>query len=329
MRVRVAVLLLCLCFFSAAACAQRALNAPGMQSNTISGQVTDSNGKAVSNARVEVHDLSNGLVVQSAYTSTSGSYEFDGLPNGYYEVVATANLAEARDRTDLGAMGNALINLRMPAPQDSIGSNAATVSIAQYKVPGKARSEYKKAQDSLDKKRFDEAQKHLAKALEIYPQFAEALTLRAIISMDQQQTDAALNDLDASVKIDPTYPTAYFVQGAIYNTLSKFPEAVSSIERGLALAPNSWQGYFELGKAQIGKAEYEKGLRSLDRAQAAAPDGYTLIHLVKAHALLAMKNYNDAMGELQAFLDKNPSAPETQAAKQMMEQAKAFAMAQR
>jgi len=80
-----------------------------------------------------------------------------------------------------------------------------------------------------------------------------------------------------------------------------------------------------MGKSLVGKTQYEAALRQLSRAQALAPEEYPLIHLVKAHAMLALNNYADAMTELQAYLEKEPSGPNSEQAQKMLAQAKAFA----
>ena len=80
-----------------------------------------------------------------------------------------------------------------------------------------------------------------------------------------------------------------------------------------------------MGKALIGKAQYEPALRQLDRAQGLMSKEYPLVHLLKAHAMLAINHYPDAMGELQQYLEKEPSGPNTEQAQKMLAQARAFA----
>jgi len=83
-----------------------------------------------------------------------------------------------------------------------------------------------------------------------------------------------------------------------------------------------------MGKAYVGKADYMAAVRALDKAQALTREPYPLISLVKGHALLALKQYPEAMAELEAFLQKAPSDPQSATARQMLSQAKAFAARQ-
>ncbi len=292
--------------------------------SSITVTVRSANNASVGDARVEARDTSTGRLMGTGYTNASGTLELPNLPVGPYEVVATSGLNEVHDRADT-RMGDAFLTMRLPVEASSAAGNSTTVSVAQFKVPGKARDEFKKADEALSKRKLDDCKKHLAKALEIYPNFAEALTLRGVIAMDDKNTDSAMSDFDAAIKADGSYPLAYFAMGATYNTMAKYDDAIRVIERGVTLAPNSWQGYFELGKAEIGKATYEAAIHSLDKAQSLAPQGYALIHLVKAHALLAMKDYTNAMGELQAFLEKGPKdGVQTQSARDLLGKVQAF-----
>ena len=293
--------------------------------NSLTGTVRSSDNKPLKDVRVELRDAQSGSSVNSAYTTASGAFEFQHIPGGVYDVVATSGLEEVRERVEVNNMSE-MVNLRMPVSTvatDGKGQNS--VSVAEYKVPQKARDELKKAKDALAKQKPDEAKDHLAKALEIYPKYADALTLRGVLKLDAKDHAGAVADLNEAIQYDGNNAMAYLVLGAAFNMQSRFDDAIRALERGEALSPNSWQAYFEMGKALVGKTQYEAALRQLTRAQALAPAEYPLIHLVKAHAMLALNNYADAMTELQSYLEKEPSGPNSEQAQKMLAQAKAFA----
>jgi Tfp pilus assembly protein PilF len=293
--------------------------------NSLSGSVRSADDKPLKDVRVELREADTGNAVGSVYSNASGNFEFSHLRTGIYEVVATSGLQEVHDRVEITAMGN-MVNLRLPistVANDGNGRN--TISVAQFKVPGKARDELKKAREAISKQKPEEAQKHLAKALEIYPKFADALTLRGILKLDSKDSDGAIADLQQAIEYDGNCALAYLVMGAVFNTKGKFDDAIRALQRGEALTPNSWQASFELGKAYVGKLQYEDALRQLNKAQALSPSDYPLIHLVKAHAMLAMNSYGDAMDELQQYLQKDPKGPNSAQAEKMLAQAKAYA----
>ena len=296
-------------------------------SNSVLVTVRDNKGQPVSDARVELRDmmgLGTGQVIASGYTNRNGTYEASSVPDGQLEIVVQKNLAQTSERVDV-RMGSTMVSMSLDdAPTTSDVGSKASVSMAQFKVPKKAREEFKKAQSAMNERKMEEAQKRIAKALEIYPDFSEALTMRAIFALEAQNVDAALEDLDHAVKVDPGYAMAYFALGSAFNMAHKFDDALRMLDRGLALSPQSWQAYFERAKSQIGKADYAAAVRSLDQSERLSNGQYPLIHFVKAHALLGMKQYSDAMNELQAFIDQAPKDPKAEKARNTLEQVKAY-----
>ena len=145
-----------------------------------------------------------------------------------------------------------------------------------------------------------------------------------MLELNQKDPQAAIADLDKAIKADGNYAMAYMVLGSALNMQSKFDEAIRSLQRGQSLAPNYWQGYFEMGKSYIGKADYPAALRQLERAESMAPADYPLISLLRAHALLAMKQFPEAMAALQVYLQKDPQGANSAQAHKMLEQAQAF-----
>ena len=290
---------------------------------SISGTVQDTQNNGLKDVQVHLTDA-NGVVVTSTYTNQSGHFEFTRISPGTYTVVATAGLQQAAERVDASNFSNT-VTVRMQGvskPADGVEGNS--ISIAQYRVPAKAREAYRKAHEALDKGKMDDAHKHLTKALEICPNYAEALTLRGVLGLNQQDSQAAIADLDKAIQADGNYALAYLVMGSALNMQGKFDEAIRSLQRGQSLAPNYWQGYFEMGKSYIGKANYTDALRQLERAQSLAPQDYPLISLLRGHALLAMKQFPDAMVALQTYLKQDPKGPNVQQAEKMLEQAQAF-----
>jgi tetratricopeptide (TPR) repeat protein len=290
---------------------------------SITGTVQNTQNKPMKDVRVELID-GNGAVIGSTYTNTSGNFEFTSVASGTYTVLATAGLQQTSERLDASGWNN-VVSLRMPTsdqPADGVNGNA--ISVAQYKVPGKARDEYRKAHDALQKEKIEDAGKHLAKALEICPNYADALTLRAVLALNHQNAQAAITDLDAAIKADPNYGMAYMVMGSALNMLAKYDEAIRALERGESLAPNYWQAQFEMGKAYIGKGDYPAALQHLQRAQGMTSAEYPLIYLLQAHALLAMKQYPEAMNALQAYLQKDPKGPNSAEAQKLLQQTQAF-----
>lgn len=295
-----------------------------MQLASISGVVVGSDGAPIPNVRVEVRNEQTSRVVATGYTNNAGAFQFGGLPASSYDIMAVRGLAEAHEHLASGDFGmNLRLRLNTAAGAAQADGNA-TVSVAQYKVPQKARNAYHKAEEALSKNHLDDVNKELAKALEIYPDYAEALTLRGVISLDASHPEAAVNDFDHAIKSDSGYSLAYTAMSAALNQLHKFDDALRSADRAITLSPSSWQSYFEMAKAYVGKADYQHALQQLSRAQSFLPKEYAPLHLVRAQVMLALKNYTEGLAELQDFLTLAPQDPNAGAARETVGKLKAY-----
>jgi len=290
--------------------------------STLSGSVLTVGNRPVQDARVEVRRLGTLQVVASGYTLPGGSFEFFNVPRGQYEVVVTAGLQEARERVDL--MGSNLnVDLRVGGPVQA-GGSGNTVSVAELKIPNNARNAFHKAEEALRKHKIADARQHVDKALKIAPKYAAALTFRGILDLSENHLQQASTECEQAIQDDSSYGMAYVVLGATYNVMARFDDAVRTLDHGLALLPNSWQAHFEMAKALLAKEQYAESLRQINRAAGLVPATYAPIHLVRAHALLGLRDYSEAITELEQYLGRDPQGVDAANARQMLDQVRAF-----
>lgn len=288
--------------------------------SSIDGIVQGIDGKPLKDVRVDLHDISNGTVIASAYSAAPGSFAFNSVPDGTYEVVAVSGTSQANQRITVASF-NSNVTLRLPnsdVPHD--GAGHSSISVAQYKVPAKAREELMKSQEAARRSKPEDAAKHLARALEIDPDFSDALTVRAV-GLFPTDLAAAVADLEHAVKSDGNNSLALTVLGAAKNAQAKFDEALLYLQRSETLAPDCWQTYFELAKTHIGKSDFAASLRNLDKTMSMIAEDYSPIHMLRGRALFGMHRYAEATGELDAYLQKEPHGPAAGAARDLRDRA--------
>jgi len=303
------------------ACAAQTPAKFGTGSITVSVRTPDN--RPATDARVELLEARTGRVAASGYTNGSGVAEFIQLRRGLYELIVTDGLETLRECREVG-VGPEIVNLRIAARPPTEPGDKNSVSMAQYQVPSKARKALKKAQEAVNRRKLDDAEKYIGQALDLHAPFAEALTLRGILRLDARRLEEARADFEKAIEADPGYSLAHIAMGSAYNHASRFDDALRELDRGVALSPVAWQGYFEMGRAFIGKGDYTAALRQLTKAESVSPNPFAGIHLLKAHALLALKNYPLAMSELQAYLDLDPNGSNVHEAKLTLEKVRAF-----
>jgi tetratricopeptide (TPR) repeat protein len=288
----------------------------------LSGQVLTPDGHGVHDARVEIRDVMTGSTMAAGYSLPNGSFSFNNVPPGQYEIVAVSGLHEAHERVSMDRMDQQ-VTLRVSDPGNQKG-DGATISVAEMKIPDKARKEFEKAKEAFEKQKLDEARVHCAKSLATAPTYSRALTLNALLDLSDNKLEDAVAKAEQAVKSDYGYGMGYVVLGAIYNGMQRYQDAVRTLDRGIPLVPNSWQAHFEMAKALLGKGDFQRALASADRAIQAAPATYAPVHLVRAHVLLGLKSYQDAMVELERFIGADPNGSDTENARKTLDQVKTF-----
>lgn len=275
--------------------------------------------KAAGNQPVEIHD-SRGMAVARAYSRADGSFQLFELPLGRYYIVAGKGVDEAGQWVEVFD-SNTDVVLVLPRTTAHGNANEDTVSAAQLRVPIKARKLLNKARKLVQKRKIQQAYEPLDRALEAYPQFAEALSLRGLLELEENRLEQARSDLERAVEVDPDLVPAHVELAATYNLMSEPTLAISSVEQGLRLSPNSWQGHLEFGKALLATAAFGAALIHLRRAAELAPVSWPQIDLFAAEAKLGLADYSGAVADINEFLRKAPESPHAGCAHELLDRA--------
>ncbi len=291
----------------------------------ISGSVRTIDDRPIADAKIEVRAADSGSVLGSVYSNPAGGFEIDNLPAGEYEVVARSGLAETREHVDVQGL-KSFVTLRLApnSASDAAGTDSSTVSVAQMQVPEKARKAFDKGREAFAKGKLNTARSQVEAALQIDPDYADALMLRGLLSLNAGEYEAGRVDLEKAVQRDPHDGMAFVVLGSAYNALHRYDDALRVLDRGESLVPNSWQVYFERATALVARGQYEAGLSDLARASEFAPRDFPAMHLVKANALIGIKDYTDAQTELETFLQTGPEGSSAEEARQIIRQIQAL-----
>lgn len=206
------------------------------------------------------------------------------------------------------------------APPPSRLSAQHLTSVARLRVPRKARQLYEKAAKPFRKHDYVEAQKKLDQALHLYPAFPEALSMQGFIQMDTNHWQEAEHSLQAAVQTDSTYGWAYLLLSDLYNRQQRFDDALATSQRAVQLIPELWVARYEMCQAFLGKHEYALAL-SVSGAALSTNRG-TLLHVARAHALIGLGRYREAMLELRTYLCYQPAGEGSHDAHELLEEIK-------
>jgi tetratricopeptide (TPR) repeat protein len=274
--------------------------------SSLKGEVINSDGSPVENATVLLTGVPGGVL--RAITDRSGDFGFDDLSPGNYEVSTAAGNHEVR-QVVVVMRGGSEITLKLDGAGPSKNGRGGSVSAQQLQVPEKARREYEKAVEQVNKHHYEKARDHIAQALDRHSCFADALALRGVLDLQAGKPEITIADAQKALQCDGSNASAYYVMGSAYNIIGRPQDALSTINEGLRFQPDAWQAYYELGKSFSQLKRYQEAIANLRRAEDLAHNTFPSIHTMLAWAFCQMRDYPQAAEEFQKFLKEDPGSP--------------------
>jgi tetratricopeptide (TPR) repeat protein len=189
---------------------------------------------------------------------------------------------------------------------------ASTVSAAALQIPGKARAEYEKGCGDLRDGKFENAENHLRKAIQLYPKYADALVLLGQLLAAHNRVDEGLRMCSQASGVDPNFVPAYLCLADTSGQLRHWNQTQEFADHALKLDPvQNFFGHFYLAVAQFHLSQFS----GAEQNALQAIDNDHLHRLPQAHLLLAQiyGNRNDLQKvatQLRAYLQAAPKSPD-------------------
>jgi tetratricopeptide (TPR) repeat protein len=252
-------------------------------------------------------------IFRSLLTDYDGHFEVRGLVPGVYEVsVEEAGYETLRTKVQLDG-SSTKIELHLSSSQSSQAlRNTYTVSVRELKIPDKAKGAFIKGLESLAKRDFPASLRHLTRAVQVFPDYYEALYHLGVVQTNLGQFENAMQSFQKSVDLSGgRYASADFGVGYLLNLKGKAAEAETIIRRGLELDQNSADGFVLLGMTLLRLNRSEEAEKSAREALLRKPD-FAEAYLVLADANARKQNYREQIQGLDAYLRLDPSGAASQ-----------------
>jgi tetratricopeptide (TPR) repeat protein len=283
----------------------------------IVGTVSLPNGNPAAHVIVRISALSG--MTREINTDAQGRYEFIGLPAGRYRMTVVNpedpdQFIDPVDADTSRSAGNRLLiylYLRTSPSSAKSGSKPGVVTLAEasQQIPKDARKAY---EDAVRLKRDNKADKALAsvnRAIEIYPEYFQALAERGELRITKGQIAEAAEDFDRALKLNENYGPA--LRGAGYCKLEqqKFSEAIRYFEQAISTEPRVARTHLFLGIANLALDQREPARKALQQALKIDADQAVTAHVYLADLYAREEHYREAADELRAYLEARPTAP--------------------
>ncbi|MEJ2006811.1 MAG: carboxypeptidase regulatory-like domain-containing protein [Acidobacteriota bacterium] len=279
---------------------------------SISGQVTTRDGAIIPFGVTVRLETNEGQLVAQQPADSSGHYEFDNIYKiDYHLVVSATGFQTAEREANLRHSGdNVTANFRLTPKNKTQENKGAVTSVAELKIPERARKEYRKGQRAFRAHHFSEAQRHFEQATQDYPCYARAQTdMATTLIVRKAHLSEAENRLRKAIRCDSSFLNAYEELAQLLNAEKQYTESAKILKQGLAHSPDSWQFHYEMGIAHFGMKDYgeaEKEFREVSSLNKTPPP---ILHVKLADVYLKESKYDDAYREMKAYLRAKPKGP--------------------
>jgi tetratricopeptide (TPR) repeat protein len=190
------------------------------------------------------------------------------------------------------------------------GQGKLDEAIAEYRAARRLNPEEASIRNNLgntlcDKEDFDSAIVEFKDLFRQSPEWDGGHNCLARAYMSKRDYPAAVRELRAAIAANPTGAAEYRVLGQALLLEGKDQEALDALRQAVSLNPESSLGHHYLGTALINTqqlAAAEKEFREALRLEPSAQNHYSL-----AACLMALNQYEDALGELEIASRMDPS----------------------
>jgi tetratricopeptide (TPR) repeat protein len=306
--------------------------------NSIEGRVTTPENKTLDNVRVFLMNDSYGQRGQT-YTDGSGRYQFRNLGSGnyYVEVEAPGTGYERQSQRievnpyDPSGRGGAEIfrldfvlkpeKFGKPEGSDARVTPGADRVIFVQEIPPAAREAYEQGAQSLKKADLKLAEVGLTHAIELFPDYYDALELLGTEYVKHAYYDSALPLLTHAVEINKNAWHSYYGLGVSLLELGRRQEGIEALRYSVRLNTKSVNAAMRLG-LELGKEEQysDEAIKLLSSVIQVAgkqvPDAY----LVLASLHSKNKHYREAADALEGYLKTSLTAEQRENIKHKIEE---------
>jgi len=300
---------------------------------TIFGTIRDEEGRVVSSVRVSLVD-ENYQPKGTVFADSSGHYQFRNLRAGsYYLRVEPTGLPyeEYSKQIDLYSMTRRASTTEEPTLEDIVlklkksraGSTGSPGVVFVQIIPPAAREEYNRGASSIKGKNSPSGIESLKKAIEIFPDYFDALELLGTEYAKLEQLESAIPILGHALAVNNKARSSMYALGVAYLKLNRIDQSIEWLQNALAQDSGNPNVYMMLGLA------YGKKL-SLDQAEGAFKRAYQLgrANAADAHLYLAgiydkRERYGDSWRQLELYLKEAKGLKDPAQIKEMIIKLKA------
>lgn len=151
----------------------------------------------------------------------------------------------------------------------------------------------------------DEALGAVTQALDLRPDYPDALELRGTLYLGVSQPEQAFADLTRAVQLSPKSASVRSLRGMAYRQMGLYNEALTDLNEALRLDPDLRMAYVTRAHVFVRKGDRRRALEDFTRALRLGRSAYVYNERAACHYRLG--NYAEAIADHGAAVDMAPT----------------------
>lgn len=202
------------------------------------------------------------------------------------------------------------------------GVHSPTVSVTRLEVPDKASSEFQRACSSYKSKKFPEAESHVRRAIDLYPEYAASWVLLGQVLDAQHHQEEAGKACSQAASVDPKYIAPYLCLAEFAARSEDWKQVSQLSSEALAIDPTSNAYALYYSAAANFHLEHLPDAEQHARAAVDLDPWHRLpqVHLLLANIYATKGDPHSEAAELKEFLKIASNSPDAPGARSMLKE---------
>ncbi len=258
------------------------------------------------------------ILFGEGFTDERGRARFDQVPAGYYHVEVQGTGIEKTEGAEfeiLDMEGSHTETVRAkPAMDANAGDktapagSSATVSATELKIPEKAQKEFDKGMDAFAAGDNRKAEESFNKAIEEYPNYANAYSNLGVLYIKLGQQAKAKEAFNKAVTVDSKFVPGYVNLARLSFAAHSYPETENTLNKALAISPDNLDALAMLATTEYMSKQNDKALANVRHIHSLpGHEPFSGVHLLAAQILMEENERDQAIDQYIAFLQESPN----------------------
>lgn len=194
----------------------------------------------------------------------------------------------------------------------------ASISVADLSIPPRARKEFEKASELIQKREFQKALERLNRAIAIDPAFALAYNNLGVVYSHLGDSVSDRKALERAIALSDHFALAYENLGRLDITDADFSGAEAALQKASNFDPQNPVTLILLGYSELMQNHFDGAIATSQKAHA-LNQPHAFAHRIAARALEQEHQYPEAIAELKVCLAEEPAGSRADAARRELE----------